>query len=397
MVKSLLVSSNYFPPQVGGISAMMAALYEQLGPTRVCCLTGVPASPTGADRRGQGRIYRRSAAFAPPRARKAVAWSLALAEIMMRDRPQATQIATIDDGHLGVWLRRWLHLPFLVYAHGNEILDVLQGAWPRQRVELQTADRIVANSRFTAGLVEQAGVDRGRIHVIHPGCDAERFRPRPVDPALRERLLGARAGGRVVLTVGNLVERKGHDMVIQALAQVSRRVPDATYLIVGEGPYRDDLERLARTAGVRDRVVFAGRVDTDELPAIYALSDVFVMPSRVRPAACDVEGFGLVFLEANACGKPVIGGRTGGIPEAIEDGKTGFLVKPESVADIVEHLGIVLTNTELAGEMGRQGRARVKAHFSWTDAARRIQELVSAMVIRPAPRSDPRGDAGASV
>src|SRR5258707_6015738 len=143
-----------------------------------------------------------------------------------------------------------------------EILDVLQGTSPRERVELQTADRIVANSRFTAGLVEQAGVDRGRIHVIHPGCDAERFRPRPVDPALRERLLGARAGGRVVLTVGNLVGRKGHDMVIQALAQAIRRVPDATYLIVGEGPYRDDLDRLARTMSVPDRVVFAGRVDT---------------------------------------------------------------------------------------------------------------------------------------
>ena len=397
MVKSLLVSSNYFPPQVGGISAMMAALYEHLGPTRVCCLTGVSASPTGADKHGGGRVYRRSAAFAPPRARRAVLWGLVLAEIMMRDRPQATQIATIDDGHLGVWLRRWLRLPFLVYAHGNEILDVLQGTWPRQRVDLQAADRIVANSRFTAGLVEQAGVDRGRIHVIHPGCDSERFRPRPIDRALRERLLGARAGGRVVLTVGNLVERKGHDMVIQALARVIRRVPDATYLIVGEGPYRDDLDRLARTAGVRDRVVFAGRVDTDELPDIYALSDVFVMPSRVRPAACDVEGFGLVFLEANACGKPVIGGRTGGIPEAIVDGKTGFLVEPESVADIVEHLGIILTNNELAGEMGRQGRTRVKTHFSWAEAASRIQELVTAMVIRPAPRSDSRGNTGASV
>jgi len=127
MVKSLLVSSNYFPPQVGGISAMMAALYEHLGPTRVCCLTGVSASPTGADKHGGGRVYRRSAAFAPPRARRAVLWGLVLAEIMMRDRPQATQIATIDDGHLGVWLRRWLRLPFLVYAHGNEILDVLQG------------------------------------------------------------------------------------------------------------------------------------------------------------------------------------------------------------------------------------------------------------------------------
>ena len=383
MVKSLLLSSTYFPPQVGGISAMMAALSEHLGPARVCCLTGVPASPSGADERG-GRVYRRPAAFAPPRSRKAVAWVLALAEIMMRDRPQATQVATIEDGHLGVWLRRWLRLPFLVYAHGNEILDVVQGTAPRERIQLRTADRIVAVSHFTAGLVQQAGVDRRRIHVIHPGCDAERFQPRPVDRALRERLLGARAGDRVVLTVANLVERKGHDMVIQALAQVVRRIPDVTYLIVGDGPYRDDLDRLARAAGVRDRVVFAGRVDADGLPAIYALSDVFVMPSRVRPAACDVEGFGLVFLEANACGKPVIGGRTGGIPEAIVDGKTGFLVEPESVGDIAERLGTVLTDRELAAEMGRQGRTRVKAHFSWADAAAQVQELVTAMVDRAA-------------
>jgi phosphatidylinositol alpha-1,6-mannosyltransferase len=240
----------------------------------------------------------------------------------------------------------------------------------------------VANSRFTASLVEQAGVDRRRIHVIHPGCDAERFQPRPVDRALRDRLLGARAGGRVVLTVGNLVERKGHDMVIQALAQIISLIPDATYLIVGEGPYRDDLDRLARATGVRDRVVFAGRVDADGLPDVYALSDVFVMPSRVRHAAGDVEGFGLVFLEANACGKPVIGGRTGGIPEAIVDGKTGFLVEPESVADIADRLKTLLTDREVATEMGRQGRARVTAHFSWADAAAQVQDLVTAMVLR---------------
>lgn len=382
MTKSLLVSSVYFPPQVGGISAMMAALFEHLGPARVCCLTGVPAPPGVADK-GAWRVYRRPAAFGPPRSRKAVAWSLALTEIMVRDRPRATQIATIDDGHLGIWLRRWLRLPFLVYAHGNEILSLLQGAWPRRRTQLQTADRIVAVSRFTAGLVEQAGVDPGRIHVIHPGCDAGRFRPLPADVALRERLLGARAAGPVVLTVGNLVERKGHDMVIQALPTVIRRIPDVTYLVVGDGPYRADLDRLARGAGVRDHVVFAGRVDADDLAAVYALGDVFVMASRVRPAECDVEGFGLVFLEANACGKPVIGGHTGGIPEAIVDGKTGFLVAPEDAADIAGRLATVLSNRELSAEMGRQGRARVKADFSWAGAAAQVQQLITAMAALP--------------
>jgi phosphatidyl-myo-inositol dimannoside synthase len=363
---------------VGGISAMMAALCEHLGRARVCCLTGVPAPP-GVTRTQIGRVYRRPAAFRLPRWRKAAAWGLALTEIIARDRPLAVQIAIIDDGHLGVWLKQWLHLPFLVYAHGNDILRVLQGIWPRQRTDLQAADRIVANSRFTAGLVEQAGVDPRRINVIHPGCDAEHFRPRALDPAFRERLLGPRAGSPLILTVGNLVERKGHDMVIEALPQVIRRIPDATYLVVGDGPYRDALARLAQTVGVREHVVFAGRCAAADLPAIYALSDVFVMPSRVRPADCDVEGFGLVFLEANACGKPVIGGRTGGIPEAIVDGETGFLVDPESPADIAERLLTILNDRDLATEMGQRGRKRVTAHFSWADAAAQVHELVTAM------------------
>jgi phosphatidylinositol alpha-1,6-mannosyltransferase len=358
---------------------MMAALVQHLGPARVCCLTGVPGSRVASGEK-IGGVYRRPAAFRRPRWRKAAAWGLALTEIMARERPRAVQIGIIDDGHLGVWLKRWLRLPFLVYAHGNDILRVLQDVWPRERTQLQAADRIVANSRFTAGLVEQAGVDPRRIHVIHPGCDAERFRPRPADPALRERLLGPRAGGRVVLTVANLVERKGHDMVIQALPEIIRRIPDTTYLVAGDGPYRDTLDHLARAAGVRNRVVFAGRVEADDLPAVYALSDVFVMPSRVRPAECDVEGFGLVFLEANACGKPVIGGRTGGIPEAIVDGETGFLVDPESRADIAERLLTILSDSDRGAEMGRRGRDRVRAHFSWASAAAQVQELITAMV-----------------
>ncbi len=382
LLKSLLISNAYFPPQVGGISAMMAALVQHLGPARVCCLTGVPGSRVASGEQ-IGHVYRRPAAFRLPRWRKAAAWGLALSEIMVRERPRAVQIAIIDDGHLGVWLKRWLHLPFLVYAHGNDIMRVLQDVWPRQRTDLQAADRVVANSRFTAGLVEQAGVDPRRIHVVHPGCDAERFRPRDADPALRERLLGARARGPVLLTVGNLVERKGHDVVIQALPQVIRRVPNATYLIVGDGSHRNALDHFARVAGVRDHIVFAGRVDADDLPAVYALSDVFVMPSRVRPADCDVEGFGLVFLEANACGKPVIGGRTGGIPEAIVDGETGFLVDPESPADIAGRLLTVLSDPDRAAEMGRRGRSRVISLFSWAGAAVQIHELVTKMVTNP--------------
>jgi phosphatidylinositol alpha-1,6-mannosyltransferase len=189
-----------------------------------------------------------------------------------------------------------------------------------------------------------------------------------------------------VLTVGNLVERKGHDMVIRTLPKLIRRIPELTYLIVGNGTHRETLDRLAWEVGVRDRIVFAGHVDAADLPAVYALGDVFVMPSRVQPAECEVEGFGLVYLEANACGKPVIGGRSGGIPEAIVDGETGFLVDPEAADEIAQRLEAILTDRELAEGMGRRGRARVQAHFSWADAATRVHDIVTTMVAPAVPK-----------
>jgi phosphatidyl-myo-inositol dimannoside synthase len=245
---------------------------------------------------------------------------------------------------------------------------------------LQKADRVLAISRFTADLVQKAGVDPSRIDIIHVGCDATRFRPLSARMELRQKLLGDRYRNRVILTVGNLVSRKGHDMVIRALPRLRETVPDITYLVVGDGPHRQQLEALADAVGVRDRVVFAGGVPDSDLPDIYALSDVFAMPSREHVEQCDVEGFGLVFLEANACAKPVVGGRSGGIPEAIEDGATGFLVNPNDSEDIAHAIGRLLTDTSLAIRMGQQGRVRVVNHFTWQKIGDRVQEILDAIL-----------------
>jgi phosphatidyl-myo-inositol dimannoside synthase len=133
--------------------------------------------------------------------------------------------------------------------------------------------------------------------IVHPGCDVSHYRPTTPRTGLRERLLGGRIGP-MLLTVGNLVERKGHDTVLKALPAILRSIPDVMYLIIGDGPYRTDLERLAESLGVRGNVVFAGRVEADILPECLAVCDVFVMTSRARLDLCDVEGFGLVYLEA---------------------------------------------------------------------------------------------------
>jgi phosphatidylinositol alpha-1,6-mannosyltransferase len=306
-----------------------------------------------------------------------------VSEIMIRERPRAVLLGTVSDGPYGRWLRRWLGLPYVVYTHGNEVLGILTEERPGapesfEGQALRGASRVVAVSRFTAGLVQQAGVDPARIEVVNPGCDLTRFAPKPADASLRQRILGARHRHRVILTTGNLVARKGHDVVIRALARLQVDVPDVVYLIVGDGPHRGELERLAGLLGVRDRVVFAGRVPDAELPAFYILGDVFVMVSRERREESDVEGFGLVYLEAGACGKAVVGGRSGGIPEAIADGVTGLLVDPSDPDDVARALAGILNEDGLAARLGAAGRARVEREFTWAHAAHRIEAVLMA-------------------
>ena len=255
----------------------------------------------------------------------------------------------------------------------------MQPSGQKLQVGLRRADRVLAVSRFTANLVQKFGVFPDRIVIVHPGCDSDHFRPLCPTMELRQKLLGDRHKDKVILSIGNLVARKGHDMVIRALPRLRETVPEVTYLIVGEGSNRIQLENLAIALGVRDRVVFAGPL-AEDLPDIYALSDVFVMPSREQIEECDVEGFGLAFLEASACAKPVVGGRSGGIPDAIVDGGTGLLVNPHDPEDIANALARLLTNNHLAIRFGQQGRTWVVKYFGWNRIAGQVQGILQSVL-----------------
>jgi len=382
-MKSLLIST-YYPPEHGGIAHYMASVAEALGPERVCCLTSVPPPDAAAGGVDTVRVYRRPRAFAASKLTQALNVGATIGEIILRERPQAVQLATTtSEGYFGLWLRRWLGLPFVVYAHGNEVLQAVQASWPLARRALVSADRVLANSGFTAGLVRDAGVAPERIEIVHPGCDVETYRPSEGDEGLRRRLLGERRGGPVLLSVGGLVPRKGHDMVIRALPRLLKRYPDLVYLVVGEGRHRQTLEALIGEVGVGDHVVLTGEVRDVPLERIYALCDLFIMASRQQLDQCDVEGFGMVFLEANACGKAVIGGRSGGIADAIIDGETGLLVDPHSPEAIAAAVDRLLSNPALAARMGAQGRSRVINEFTWARVATRIQDILCGLT---APR-----------
>jgi phosphatidyl-myo-inositol dimannoside synthase len=312
--------------------------------------------------------------------------------LIRQERPAAVIAArALPEGCVANLLSRRFGLPSIVFAHGEEISPHLPTAPRPQRRKLTVAlkrrslwrtyhraDLIIANSRFTRDLLLQGGVAAAKVAIVHPGTDPARYRPLPRDEGLAQRL--GLAGRRVLLTVGRLTWRKGQEAVLQALPAIRQAVPDAIYAITSDGPRGPYIKDLARTLGLEDAVRFLGEVPFDMLPALYNLADVFVMPSRVSPQTQDLEGFGIVFLEAGACGLPVVGGRSGGIPDAVAEGETGLLVdgtQPDEVAAACVRL---LKDRSLARLLGTKSRERVLREFTWDHAAARVGALIDAVV-----------------
>jgi len=378
--RSLLVARDYFPPQVGGISTMMARVMTEVAPGEVSCLTGCRGDTYIATSEGAARVYRTPLPFRLPTPLDTIALGTTLSAIKLTRRVRAVILATINEGYIGLLAQRLLSLPFVVFAHGNEVLSLRDSKWPRAVESLRAAKIIMANSRYTAGLVGELGVPRERIRVIHPGCDPEDFHPIELDTASRNRLLNGQAYDFVLLTVGNLVERKGHDLVLKALASLRKIIPNLLYVIAGCGPHEGALRRLADQLGIADCVQFKGHVPHHDLNSLYACCDVFLMPSRFLSADHDVEGFGIAYLEASACGRAVIGGRSGGIEDAVLDGKTGLLVNPADVGALEQAVLRLWRDPGLRISLGSAGRKRVISELTWRHFGAHVRTVVNDAV-----------------
>jgi phosphatidylinositol alpha-1,6-mannosyltransferase len=202
------------------------------------------------------------------------------------------------------------------------------------------------------------------------------FRPDVDGAAVRTR--HGLAGRPVIVCVSRLVPRKGQDTLIHALPAVQRQIQDVALLLVGHGSYREELETLASSLGVADAVVFAGGVPHAELPAHFAAGDVFAMPCRTRRGGMDVEGLGIVYLEASASGLPVIVGDSGGAPDAVRDGRTGYVVPGRDVSAVADRLVTVLRDHDLRARMGAAGRDWVERDWRWDTLADRLHGLLNA-------------------
>ncbi len=279
----------------------------------------------------------------------------------------------------GFWLGRSLRAlgcPCGVVFHGMDILQVAKMRPHRQwmfRKALDSMRDIYCNSRFTAERVREWYGTRANPAVIGCGISPERLAPAVTKRAARERLgLG---DGPVLLSVCRLVPRKGVDIMIRALPSIARRHPDITYVVAGGGPDLDRLKALADETGCARQVRFEGVFDDDLLAQYYCAADVFAMPSRMIPGR-SVEGFGIVYVEAGHYGLPVIGGRAGGVPDAIVHGETGFLVDPEDPEDAARAVVALLDDPALRLRMGQAGRARADRDLTWDAVAQRIETRI---------------------
>ncbi len=266
----------------------------------------------------------------------------------------------------------------LASTHGHEVgWSMLPVARSALRRVGEGADVVTFVSRYTRGRFASAFGPAAALEHLPPGVDTHRFRP---DPAGRAELRARYRLGRrpAVVCVSRLVPRKGQDMLIRALPSIRRRVDGAALVIVGGGPYLESLRRLATRCGVAEHVTFTGGVPGAELPAHHSLGDVFAMPCRTRGAGLDVEGLGIVFLEASAAGVPVVAGRSGGAPETVLDNHTGLVVDGRSVDRVGDAISKLLADPDRAAAMGAAGRDWVMTHWRWETLAARLAELLDS-------------------
>lgn len=380
-IPTTLLVTNDFPPRVGGIQRTLEALWLALPPERVGVFCPDWDDAAAYDAAAPFRMFRQPERFLWPTPELADRVEAAAHEM-------GAQVLLFGAAYPLTLLGPRLAargLPYLAAAHGFEYwLSIAPGAHALMRHATSRASRVpVMCSAFIARTVRTAVPRSVPVSVLYPGADVDRFRPDLETGPIRER--HGLAGVPLVVCVSRLVTRKGQDTLIRAMPAIRERVPDAALLIVGGGPAEERLRAMA-AALPAGAVAFAGQVDEAELPAYYAAGDVFAMPCRNRLGGLEVEGWGNVFLEAAACGRPVVVGDSGGARESLVEGETGLLVNGRDVAAVAEAVAGLLADPALADAMGRAGRERVLRDHTWPAIAQRLAGWLAEAADASVPR-----------
>ncbi|WP_448852352.1 glycosyltransferase family 4 protein [Corynebacterium sp. 335C] len=380
----ILLITNDFPPRAGGIESYLRDFCDRLPADSLTVLasTRTPSEETAAhDAAVPYRVVR-------------------LPDPCLLPLPHVARAAARiirDHGIDVVWFGAAAPLALLAPAcrragarrivattHGHEVgWSMVPGGHAALRRIGDAADVVTYISRYTRDRFAGAFGPRTAFERLPSGVDAELFRPDPGGRAMIRARHGVSDGEKLIVCISRLVARKGQDQLIRALPRILRDAPDARLLIVGSGPGRARLERLARASSAADRIIFAGAVPYEELRAHYCAADCFAMPARTRGGGLDVEGLGIVYLEAQACGVPVVAGDSGGAPETVVDGVTGHVAPGHDARAIGDAVARILADPAAARAMGEAGRRHVLDHWTWEAMGSRLRAILAGPGTRP--------------
>lgn len=378
----LLVLSELFLPTKGGTAVWAAEVYRRLGGKEIHIVTADVPGATEVDAVHPNTVHRLNLKRVPWLKPESLAMyakfffkSLILALTHRFDAIHAFR--ALPEGLVAWAVARLTFRPVVIYAHGEELTTWGKGGkYKAMRFALRHADTVIANSEFTRQELLNMGVLAERIVLINPGVDVERFRPGLPCDDLKQHI-GLAPGEKLILSVGRLSRRKGFDMVVRSLPQLASQGISVRYALIGIGEDHDYLTGLARELGVSDRVHLLGHVSQDDLPRWYNACDVFAMPNREIDG--DTEGFGMVFIEAAACGKPALAGKAGGAGSAVVQGETGVLVDGREHGQVAESLRRILADNVVAQRLGQQGFLRIQERFSWEQVAAGTRDIMDGV------------------
>lgn len=271
----------------------------------------------------------------------------------------------LPEGVMGWLLKQFTKINFLCYVHGEDIETASTSrelSWLVKNV-LKSATKLISNSENTANLlINNWQADKHKVTVLHPGCDTKKFIPAELNLEIRSHLTWF--DRTVILTVGRLQKRKGHDMLISALPKIKESYPDILYAIVGHGEELNTLQELVKRLELEKNVIFHSEISDEEMIQCYQQCDLFILPNRT--VNNDIEGFGMVLIEAQACGIPVIAGNSGGTKETMIIGETGFIIDCTQPQNIALHVTSLLKNESLYQTMKTQARAHITETLDWS-------------------------------
>lgn len=378
-MEKILCITNDFGPRTGGIETFVIGLIERLPKDTVIVYTNAQDKSEEYDQRWRDdfgvEVIRDKARILLPT--PGVAYCISA---LVKDRSIKTAFfgAAAPLALLTPTLRRAGVKKVVALTHGHEVWwsKIWPFTWAMKSIA-RNVDHLTYLGEFTRKAISRPISDSARAAMVKiaPGIDTDHFAP--VDSTDVKKSLGL-TEKKVIVSVGRLVHRKGQDVLITAMPEILREIPDAHLLLIGEGPYRQYLESQVKKLQIDSHVSFIGRISYADLPRYICLGEVFAMPARSRLAGLEVEGLGIVYLEASACGLPVIAGNSGGAPDAVREGVTGFVIDGRNPQAVAQSITELLAAPERARTMGLAGRAWIIEEWRWQIWSERFAEILKS-------------------